>query len=942
MLDLAFFLSGASALLFETLWFRLAGLSLGNSVWASSLVLASFMAGLALGNALAMRRGSTARHPIRVYALLELAVGACGLLLVLAFPGLTSLLVPLFRPLVELPWLLNALRLGIAFALMVIPAAAMGATLPLLVKALCAREGAFGESLGRLYGWNTLGAVGGALGGELLLIPSLGLVGTGVAAALLNALAALLAVALSRRSEPAAPRLGVEVEGAPRLALRHPSLLVAALLCGANLLALEVVWFRFLQLFVLGTSLAFAIMLAVVLLGIAGGGFLASGWLRRDTAAHRHLPYLALATAGLTALTYIGFEPASGVPSAATTIVKDAVRLMLPVSLLSGCLFTLLGRALEAEMGEETRTAGALTLANTLGGVAGALGGGLLILPRLGVEGAVFAAAVVYAAVAACSLPAAGAAALGPWGRRALAGGFVALLAYLALFPFGLMRNHFIRQTAQVFTSDGSELVAAREGLNETVLYFRREAWGQPLYHQLVTNNYSMSANYVPARRYMKHYVYWPLAVKPETRSALLISYGVGSTAKALADTARLETIDVVDISREILELSSLVFPDPSQHPLRDPRVSVHVEDGRFFLQVTERRFDLITGEPPPPKNAGIVNLYTREYFQLVHDRLTDGGITTYWLPVFSLALEDSRSIIRAFCDVFDDCSLWTGAAFNWMLAGTRGAAGIGDETRFAEQWRDPVVRRELRALGFERPEQLGATFIGDAAFLEEWTRGALPLVDDHPYRLSGEVLPPPAPEYFEAMDARAARERFAGSPWIRQIWPRALLGRTLAFFESHAVLTAWLQRSLNRGEIPRWLHWSLTRTSGECLPLLLLGSDADAQRLAAAAAARGADDERLRYELAIGALARRDYAEAAERLAALPAGQGDGSWLRVLRVLALKLAGQSEEARLVAETVRPGPADSEWAEIRSFLDELLGAGGAAPGAPESPAPPGP
>ncbi len=112
LIYLAFFLSGASALLFETLWFRLAGLTFGNSVWASSLVLASFMAGLALGNGLAMRWGPRAARPIRLYALLELAIGAAGLGLVLSFPILTRALVPVFRPLLDTAWLLNSLHPG--------------------------------------------------------------------------------------------------------------------------------------------------------------------------------------------------------------------------------------------------------------------------------------------------------------------------------------------------------------------------------------------------------------------------------------------------------------------------------------------------------------------------------------------------------------------------------------------------------------------------------------------------------------------------------------------------------------------------------------------------------------------------------------------------------------------------------------------------------------
>ncbi len=131
------------------------------------------------------------------------------------------------------------------------------------------------------------------------------------------------------------------------------------------------------------------------------------------------------------------------------------------------------------------------------------------------------------------------------------------------------------------------------------------------------------------ARRYMKLYVYLPVALHPDPKSALLISYGVGSTAKALTDTPDFQTIDVVDISPEILEMSAIVYPVPSDHPLNDPRVTVHVEDGRYFLQTTKQTFDLITGEPPPPIMAGVANLYSREYFQLIHDRLAEGGMVS-------------------------------------------------------------------------------------------------------------------------------------------------------------------------------------------------------------------------------------------------------------------------------------------------------------------------
>ena len=131
-----FFLSGASALIFETLWFRLSGLTFGNSVWASALVLSSFMGGLALGNGLAAYYGDRIKHPVRLYAFMEITVAITGVLLIFIIPVLTEKLSPLFRQFLDTPWILNPLRLSISFLLMLVPATAMGITLPVLVKSL--------------------------------------------------------------------------------------------------------------------------------------------------------------------------------------------------------------------------------------------------------------------------------------------------------------------------------------------------------------------------------------------------------------------------------------------------------------------------------------------------------------------------------------------------------------------------------------------------------------------------------------------------------------------------------------------------------------------------------------------------------------------------------------------------------------------------------------
>lgn len=934
----AFLLSGAAALLFETLWFRLCGLALGNSVWASSAVLASFMAGLALGNLLAARLGESVRRPLRLYAVLEIAVAALGLGLVVALPRLADLLAPALAGLREAPTLLNGARGLAAFSLMILPAAAMGTTLPLVTKALTHGDPRFGVALGRLYGWNTLGGVAGAVAAETLLIARLGLVGTAVAAAGLNLAAAALALRLDRRS----PAASADGDGGPsRRAgpvppVRALRLLVAAFLGGGLLLGLEVIWFRFLQLVVFGTQLAFALMLATVLAGIGLGSLLAARMQARGPRTAL-LPAVALAGGIATILTYAAFEP-SRVPG--VLVAHEAWRtlwlslvLILPTSLASGVLFTLAGTALRSEVDGDAAATGWLTLSNTVGASLGAPLAGLVLLPWLGTERSLFALSLGYGLVALALLP---------WsagrGRTALAGAVATLALVAALFPFGLMSSRFARVVVGSLSLEGMRPVAFREGPTETALLLQVD-WGrEPLYQALVTNAHSMTSSLFYGRRYMKLFAWWALAVRPDARRALLISYGIGNTAEALVGARGLERIDVVDISRTILGLSPLVARAGAPDPLGDPRVRVHVEDGRFHLLAGAGGYDVITAEPPPPRAAGIVNLYTFEYFRLVRSRLAPGGVTTHWLPVNQLAVSDSWAIVRAFCRVFDDCSLWSGAGYDWMLAGTSGARAPSEEG-FARPWRDAGAA--LRDLGVEGPEELAALFIADAATLERWTSGVPPLVDDRPGRLSHSA--PPASDrdvYRGLQEAPACAERFRTSETSRRLWPPALRERSLAPFEWRGVFDRDGEGPTRASALAE-LWAVLDRSSLQTLPLLLVDSE---PRLAAIARARYAEGGRhpaLAFHLGAAALAARDYSGAARFFAECgPEAIGAHSPV-LLRGLAEGLSGRTAEALALVQSVPPAELPAHAVAWREWLVGRLRGGGAPPRPPAGSSQPG-
>jgi spermidine synthase len=896
-----FFLSGAAALLFENLWFRQAGLAFGNGVWAQSLVLASFMAGLALGNVLAASRDERVLRPLRVYAGLEMAVAVTGVALVFVLPGIGRALAAVLGPLAESTALLNLARLAVAFALLVVPATAMGLTLPVLTKALARSGRGFGENLGALYGWNTLGALAGALAVETVLVPVVGVRGTAFVAASLNVVAAAVALAMSRAHEGAAEG------GTKGLALRDldgPTrrLLATAFVAGGLLLALEVVWFRFLAMFCVSSALTFSLLLAVVLAGIGCGGLVGAAWLaRRDMAPQGLGAVLSLAGLLVVAL-YAGFN---AVPSwlggvrfvGARPILILAAFLTFPVSFASGTVFTLLGEAVNRSLRRDAVSAGLLTLANTTGAILGALAGGFVLLPTLGMERSFALLAAGYGAAVLILPPELRAPASKP-AARLTSGLFAAFGICWALFPYGLMNSLYVRTSLPLLGRGAGRILAVREGLTETAVYVEQREQDERLAVRLVTNGYSMSSTSWGARRYMGLFVYLPVALHPAPRRALLICYGVGSTARALVRSPELASIDVVDISPTIVEAASVVFPEPSENPLRDPRVRVHVEDGRAFLALTQERFDLITAEPPPPTNAGVSSLYSQEYFALVRSRLADGGFATYWLPLHSLGDAPARAVVRAFCGAFPDCTLWRGHVLDWMLVGTREARGPVSAERVRRQWEDERLLADLRDLGLETPELLGGLFLADTKALARIAGNEPPVADDWPGRVGRQPQRLPTPFALAVLfDEPPRAASFADSPEIARLWPAELRAGVAAAMRSEEMLSRmFVDQTARRPADEDLLHEVMTTSKARLPVIVWFESSPDLQRIARTKAARGELSPWVEYHLAVRALADREPAEAAGHArAALAGGNKQASFLLAY---ALALDGRFEEVR--------------------------------------------
>jgi spermidine synthase len=869
------FLSGTSALLFQTLWLRLSGLAFGNSVWSAALILSSFMAGLALGSAIAASSRVGRLRPLRIYAGLEMIVALFGCTLVFSIPLLGEWMRPVFQALWNHQQFLNVIRFAVSFLILLIPTTAMGLTLPVLMEDSLLKRQEFGRGLGFLYGGNTLGAMAGALLGEIYLVQRFGLLGTAWTAAGVGCVAAAMAWTFAGAKPTPARKARARSPLRISLEARPPwRLLLVSMGAGAVLLGLEVIWVRLLRLYVASTSIGFSIMLAVVLGGIGLGSISGSLIPDRILSRRRLLPLLLLLAASATLLSYLFFPVPVHPPNVpsfdrgfAQQVGLLSLALMFPVAFLSGALLPAIATCVQSEVAGRMNSTGLTVLFNTIGAACGPLFAAFLLLPRLGFQSSLIFCAALYAGLALLTSQ------KKSWSVRRIPGfPMVALSAafvlILAIFPYHRDEVHFAN-ARRPYEADGSVLLKKIEGTADTFQLLRRDLYGQPYYYRLVTNSYSMSATLPRSQRYMRLFAYLPTALRPESENALLVGYGVGVTADAFKRNPRLKHLDIVDVSKEVFDLADFYTGPGYSNPLRDPRVTTFVQDGRFFLQVCPTRYDIITGEPPPLKTAGTVNLYTQQFFLLMKGRLKEGGVASFWLPLYQLTTDETKAILRAFHNVFPNASVWATSDLEWVMIGLNPPLPKSDNELARRLWTDPTSGPDLVRVGLEVPEQVPASFVMDGDGIDRMTQGVAPLDDFYPKRLT-DVLPDPNAAYqlgYSYLEASGALERFFASSLIRDLWPNEqkkvlepLFSIRETRYRSEMSGSNWL------AELDLYLRHSQLRN-----PVLAVQNSDEwrvalAQRWVVLSHSLAPDAS---HDLVAGALARRDFATAIRLLEA-------------------------------------------------------------------------
>jgi len=743
-----FFVSGATALVYQTLWVRELQLVFGTSTFAISTVLAAFMAGLAAGGFLMGRIADKLKHPLVTYGILEVIIG----LYALAFPWIVTLLTPIYlsayRALEPGPLAYGLIQFGLVGVALLLPTAMMGATLPLLARFATQRLGAAGDRVGTLYAVNTFGAVVGTWLCGFVLLPNMGRFQTTLLAAGANLILGFGAVALGRWSQAtgrdddghAGASHVVENDLAAPLPRAMVPVTIAIALAGFASLVYEVAWTRVLGLMLGGSTYTFSVMLLAFLVGIAIGGKLGGPLADRLLARHGlarvlHIFALVEVLIAVTSYALMYLYPElpfwyvwlfDGMNAEDHPIAMWAVSLVLsglvmtPPAILMGMHFPLAVRAVVGSDDELGGPVGTVYGANTLGGVMGAFLAGFVLLPGIGVQGTIFVAALGNLAAAAVLLGWTAMRERTSW----LLASPVVLVALLLLFvaqrpPWNplLMTagmyhyvSHFEDHTREGildYAVGQYELVYYEEGLSSVVTVARNleseNMW--------LANNGKVDASTSTDMPTQVLCSLLPLQFKEELDDVLVIGLASGVTAGAVTLVPDVKRLEVVELEPAIEEAAKHFAPF-NHDVLNDPRVELIVNDGRNHVLLAEPgSYDVIVSEPPNPWISGVANLFTKDFLEIGKTRLKPGGVWSQWVQLYGMDDDDLESLLHTFASVYPYVLVYsTIEEADLVLVGSESPL-VPTRERAERLLAWPKVRKELEAVGFTEPTELMAIF---------------------------------------------------------------------------------------------------------------------------------------------------------------------------------------------------------------------------------------
>ena len=785
---LLFIGSGCAALIYEIVWYQMLQLVIGLTTISLGLLLGSFMGGMCLGSLALSRLVTRGRHPLRVYACLELGIGLIGILELWLMPALGAF----YSDHAGGHDYLNIIARGVVAAVCLVPPTLlMGATLPAIARWVeMSPQGV--SWLGLFYGGNIAGAVFGCLLAGFYLLRVHDMATATYVAAAINFTVALLAWALSSDKSAAAPeKTWAVASDTPALqASAHRddwAIYVGIALSGLTALGAEVIWTRLLSLLLGGTVYTFSIILAVFLFGLGIGSSVGSFASRTKISPRLALGMCQLLLiAGIAwtsfnishSLPYWPIDPAliGDVNNGAWYVFQldlaVALWTILPAAILWGVSFPLALAAVASPTQDPGKLVGRVYAANTLGAIFGALFFSLAAVPLWGTQASqrilIGIAAVSTFAVlapvlfkrrttadglAAVREPALGIAVLlvitliaAPLLGWTVSPGFWGAVAYgrmVATYQGTLMPD--ITPESDVPQHDGTSNVYCTytgEGLNGTVAVTVSTA-GVRSFHSAGKVQASNDPHDMRLQRMLGHLS--ALSVK-EPKSVLVVACGAGVTAGTFLTNPSVEKITICDIEPLVPKYVTPMFtkenygitdnvvnqnPRVVHTPTGDKTVLVVYDDGRHFIRTTKEKFDVITSDPIDPWVKGCAALNTIEYYTMCRDHLNPGGVMSLWIPFYESSDATAKSVLATFFQVYPKGILWsndyTGDGYDAVLFGQPEGTQIN-----LDEWQARLnspafatVKQSLAEAGFATLPDLMATYAGRAEDLQEWMKGA-------------------------------------------------------------------------------------------------------------------------------------------------------------------------------------------------------------------------
>ncbi len=737
---LLFFVSGACGLIYQIVWVRLFTPIIGNTVFSVSVVLAVFMAGLALGSRLLGRLIDTRPVPlVKTYAALEAGIGIYNLLL----PLMLVLADPVFGALYGSAYdsfaLLSLGRLLVSFTLLIVPATLMGGTLPILIRYYTENIETIGLHAGRVYTANTWGAALGTVAAGFLLIPTFGVWAALAFAAVLNLLIAGVSWRLARSAD--APSTTGEDSGP---ALAGPRIvLFAMLLSGFAALANEVAWTRVLSLIVGPTTYAFTLMLTAMIAGLGLGAWLGSKWTARGETTVGGLGWIEI-WVGFTSLALVPLfgELPVWIGGLVTRYVESFraiqaaefllfLAIMLVPTALLGMTFPIASKLYarsDSLLGTEVSAVYAF---NTAGGILGSLAAGFLLVPAIGTQYTlVLAAALSVLVGVALTLSAEK-----PVIPRTALAGTVAVLALIPaiwlmprwdpeLMASGAYKYapHYASNLDLESVLKSGDLLYFREGTTTTVSVKRNGG------STTLAVDGKVDATDSGDMLTQKMLGHLPLLLSDQAGTVVNIGFGSGVTAGAALQHP-IEKLDVIEISPEVIEASRF-FEHVNHRALEDPRVEVIIGDGRNHLRYTTTVYDVSISEPSNPWMSGMASLFTREFFEEVRERLSEHGIHCQWVHSYNMSTEDLRTIVRSFRSAFPHAALWALNDSDFLLLGSPSPIEVSEAVVRANYER---VRSDLEGVYVQDLYSILSMFMIADDDLDRFAGDAVMNTDDFP-----------------------------------------------------------------------------------------------------------------------------------------------------------------------------------------------------------------